>query len=174
MRGLAKKGGTPQQLDRSCHTHPTIRPLILDLGCCGVSAASLGWPRTGAPSLSIPGLEDLVLSSGYDLDPEQARVLIVAGRLTRAIAPLVRAMYEQMGASSRRKATGRRSDKDTKSAWVIAYGTCAISGAVFGTPPLRHICPVDIVVPGCPPHPDALRQALLSVRHGGEGSESSG
>ncbi len=174
MRGLTCKRDKPQQLDRGCRTHHTIRPLILDLGCCGVSAVSLGWPRIDAPGSSVPSLDDLVLGSGYDLDPEQATVLIVAGRLTHALAPFVRATYEQLAASSGRKTTARRSARCTQSAWVIAYGTCAISGAVFDTPRLGQICPVDIVVPGCPPHLDALWQALLSVHYGSKGSKDSG
>jgi NADH-quinone oxidoreductase subunit B len=174
VRGLTCKRDKPQQLDRGCHTHHPIRPLILDLGCCGVAAASLGWPRIDASGSSIPSLDDLVLGSGYDLGPEQATVLIVAGRLTHALAPLVRATYAQLAASSKQKTKGRRSARCTQSAWVIAYGTCAISGAVFDTPPLGEICPVDITVPGCPPHPDALWQALLSVRYGSEGSQGSG
>jgi NADH-quinone oxidoreductase subunit B len=174
VRGLLCKRDKPQQLDRGCRTQHTVRPLILDLGCCGVSAASLGWPRIGAPGSMVPSLDGLVLGSGYDLDPEQATVLIVAGRLTHALAPLVRTIYEQLAASSGRKPTGMRSARCTKSAWVIAYGTCAISGAVFDTPRIGQICPVDIAVPGCPPHPDALWQALLNVRYGSEGSQDSG
>jgi NADH-quinone oxidoreductase subunit B len=174
VRRLAWKAETPQHLDLRCRTHHAIRPLILDFGCCGVSAANLGWPRTDAPSPSVPTLEHLVLGSSYDLDPERATVLIVAGRLTHALAPLVRTIYEQLAASSGQKTTARRSAKRTLSAWVIAYGTCAISGAVFDTPRLGQICPVDLIVPGCPPHPDALWQALLSIRCGRERSEHSG
>jgi len=163
-----------QQIDHSYRTTYAIHPLILDLGCCGVSATSLGWPQTDAPRLIIARLDDLVLGSGYDLDPGQATVLIVAGRLTHALKPLVRSIYEQLAAASGRKTLERRSAQNTESARVIAYGTCAISGAVFETPRLGQICPVDIIVPGCPPHPDALWQALLHLRCGDEGNQGRG
>jgi NADH-quinone oxidoreductase subunit B len=136
-----------------------------------VSAVSLGWPSIDAPGSSALGLDSLVLGADHDLDPKQATVLIVAGRLTRALAPLVRATYEQLATSAGQGTMERGSASCTKSAWVIAYGTCAISGAVFATPRLGQICPVDIVVPGCPPHPDALWQALLNVRYGSMGSK---
>jgi NADH-quinone oxidoreductase subunit B len=172
VRELRDKRVKLLQQDHGRHTHHPIRPLVLDFGCCGVSAAGLGWPRIDAPGSSVPGLGDLFLGSGYDLEPEQATVLIVAGRLTRALAPLVRTTYEQMAASCRRNAAGRHAARYTQSAWVIAYGTCALSGAVFDTPPLEQICPVDIAVPGCPPHLDALWQALLGVFCGSEQSNS--
>ena len=100
MKGLAWRADKPQHLDHSFRAHHAIRPLILDFGCCGVSATDLGWPRIDAPNLTIPSLEHLILGSGYDLDPEQATLLIVAGRLTHALVPLVRTIYEQLASSS--------------------------------------------------------------------------
>ena len=119
----------------------TIRPLILDLGCCGISALQIGAPRYG-----LPGFE----GHAYDLEPEQANVLIVAGRVSFASVSLVRAISDRL-ASPR---------------WVIAYGTCALSGAVFDTISVEQIAPIDIQVAGCPPHTDVLRELLahLSLR----------
>ena len=115
-----------------------VRPLLLDLGCCGTAAL-----QVGAPGYGLPGFE----GSAYDLTPEQATVLVVAGRVTPAFAGRLVAMHSQLAPPR----------------WVIAYGTCALSGAVFETLATEQIIPVDTVVGGCPPHPDALYAALARV-----------
>jgi NADH-quinone oxidoreductase subunit B len=115
-----------------------VRPLILDLGCCGTSAIHIG-----APGYGLPGAD----GSGYDLGPEQANVLIVAGRLSRELAPTLEALHQEMAAPK----------------WVISYGLCAISGSLFGTLATSEMIPVDLAVPGCPPHPQMLAQALASL-----------
>ena len=115
-----------------------IRPLILGLGCCGVSALQIG-----APGYGLPGFD----GSAYDLDPEQTNVLIVAGRVSFMFDPFLRTLYEQLAVPK----------------WVIAYGTCAISGAVFDTLSVDQIIPVDVAIPGCPPHTGALRDALARL-----------
>ena len=115
-----------------------IRPLILDLGCCGTSA----W-QIGAPGHGLAGSD----GNGYDLDPEQANVLIVAGRVPPPSVPLLRSMYDRLAAPR----------------WVIAYGVCAISGAVFATSAVAQIIPVDFAIGGCPPHTDTLRRVLAHL-----------
>ena len=115
-----------------------IRPTIVDLGCCGTSALQIG-----APAYNLPGYD----GSAYDLAPEQSNVLIVAGRISPAFAPSLRALYDRMAPPQ----------------WVIACGTCAISGAVFDTLPTEQVIPVDMWAPGCPPHPDALCDALARL-----------
>ncbi len=120
---------------------PRLRPLVLDLGCCGMSALQLA-----APTYALPGDD----GRWYDLAPSQANVLIVAGRITPACSALVEALYSQMAAPR----------------WVIACGACAASGTLLDTVPASDLLPVDLEVPGCPPHPDNLYHALarLSVR----------
>jgi NADH-quinone oxidoreductase subunit B len=120
------------------YTRPWIRPLIVDLGCCGTSALGIG-----APGYDLPGFD----GGAYDLDPEQANVLIVAGRVSAAFAPRLRALYGQMAVPR----------------WVIAFGTCAVSGAVFDTLRTSEVIPVDVFVGGCPPLPDALHEALARI-----------
>lgn len=115
-----------------------IRPLILDLGCCGTAALQLG-----APGYDWPGLDSLDL----DLDPDQAAVLIVAGRVSSILVPRLKLIYARL----------------IPPKWVIACGTCAISGAVFDTIKTEEVIPVDRCVPGCPPHPLALRDALMRL-----------
>jgi NADH-quinone oxidoreductase subunit B len=116
-----------------------IRPLIVDLGgCCGVAALEIG-----APGYDLPGYE----GRAYDLAAERANVLIVTGRITPVFAPTLRSLYERLAAPR----------------WVVSVGVCAISGAVYDTLCASQIVPVDVEVPGCPPHPDALWHALAQL-----------
>jgi NADH-quinone oxidoreductase subunit B len=115
-----------------------VRPLLLDLGCCGTAALQIG-----APGYGIPGFE----GSAHDLNPDQATVLVVAGRVAPAFADRLAAIHGRLAPP----------------AWVIAYGTCALSGALLGTLATAQIIPVDTMIGGCPPPPDALLEALARV-----------
>jgi len=88
-------------------------------------------------------------------DPASADILLVSGTVTRANAPTVRALYDAMGASGRPR-------------HVVAFGACAISGGPYWDsyavlPGAASVLPVDLVVPGCPPPPEGIAEALAGL-----------
>jgi NADH-quinone oxidoreductase subunit B len=135
-----------QALDWAAGLAPS--PMRLETSCCGMAMASGGdffeALGTGPPAVSS----------------RSADLLIVAGSLTRRQVPLVREIYGRMLAPR----------------WVIAWGACAISGGAYDNyatiSGLSRILPVDVIVPGCPPAAEALRDALGLLRSGATRSAS--
>jgi NADH-quinone oxidoreductase subunit B len=117
------------------------------LACCAVEflAASAG---VGTPGADV-GRLGAVPTVG---DPAEAQVLVVSGTVTAKLAPSVRALYDRLPEPKH----------------VVSFGACANSGGPYWdsycvTPGVGTLLPVDVWVPGCPPRPEALLDALLSL-----------
>ena len=117
-------------------------PVTFGLACCAIEMMS-----TAAAHYDLArfGMEV------FRPSPRQADLMIVAGRVSVKMAPVVKTLYEQM----------------PNPKWVIAMGACASCGGVFNNYAIvqgvDRIIPVDIYVPGCPPRPEQLMDAILKL-----------
>lgn len=130
----------------------SIWPLMMGLACCAIEMMTVT-----APEYDIARLGSEVFRSS----PRQADLMIVSGRVSHKMAPVVKRLHEQMA--------------DPK--WVISMGACASSGGIFDNYAIVQgvdtVIPVDVYVPGCPPTPDGLLYAVnliqQEIREGGRG-----
>ncbi len=117
-------------------------PLTFGLACCAIEMMAA---QASDFDLSRFGMEVNRPS------PRQADLMIVAGRVSRKMAPVVRQLYDQMS--------------DPK--WVIAMGDCASSAGVFNNyavvQGVDEIVPVDVYVAGCPPRPESLIHGIMML-----------
>ena len=121
----------------------SLWPMPLGLSCCGIELMAMIGPKF---DIARFGAEAARFS------PRQCDLLVVAGTLTWKMAEACRTIYDQM--------------PDPK--WVIAMGVCSSSGGMYDAYPVVQgvdmILPVDVYVPGCPPRPDAVIDAILKLQ----------
>jgi NADH-quinone oxidoreductase subunit B len=117
-------------------------PMLFGLACCAIEMISTVMPEYDSARFGM----ELMRAS-----PRQSDLMIVAGRVSRKMAPVVRRLYDQM--------------PDPK--WVIAMGDCASCGGVFNNyavvAGVDEVVPVDVYVAGCPPRPEALINGFMTL-----------
>ena len=120
----------------------SLWPATFGLACCAMELISTGGPRH---DLARFGMERASNT------PRQADLMIVAGRVSQKMAPVLRQIYDQM----------------PNPKWVLSMGVCASSGGMFNNYAIvqgvDHVVPVDIYLPGCPPRPEMLMDAILKL-----------
>ncbi len=120
----------------------SVWPATFGLACCAIEMMSAG---AADFDLARFGMEV------FRASPRQADLMIVAGRVSQKMAPVLRQVYDQM----------------MEPKWVISMGVCASTGGMFNNYAIvqgvDQIVPVDVYAPGCPPGPETLMHAILTL-----------
>ncbi|HUH08759.1 MAG TPA: NADH-quinone oxidoreductase subunit B family protein [Egibacteraceae bacterium] len=120
----------------------SLWPATFGLACCAIEMMATGGAHY---DLARFGMEV------FRASPRQADLMIVAGRVSQKMAPVLRNLYDQMS--------------DPK--WVLSMGVCASSGGMFNNYAIvqgvDHVVPVDMYVPGCPPRPEMLMDGIVKL-----------